>query len=205
MDRHPRRHGQAVGSRRPAYHARLAPVALPVVCLAVALSAAWWGLSTRDGGAEPAAEDSVVADADGGDAPATDEAGSGDAPSDSACGSRPSRNGAFLDALALDAARSDRADDGVAARQAWTEERSLPKAAADVLRAYADEPFASLAMSGYLDIKGDVWGAIVRDARGWVDMVTCTAGMDDASCDVSVVRLMPEASDAQETTGSEGS
>ncbi len=39
----------------------------------------------------------------------------------------------------------------------------MTEAAADMLRAYREVPTAQLALSGYLDIKGNVWGAIVRD------------------------------------------
>lgn len=206
MDRHPRRHGQAVGRGlgiRPGF------VLLLVTCLTVAIAAARWGIDGLGGGAgaETGGTASSVATGDGdaattGDGPASGDASPGGGPSGGASASRPSRDGAFLDALAREAAEADLARDGVAARQAWTEDRSLPEAAADVLRAYADEPTARLAMSGYLDIKGDVWGAIVQDARGWVDMVSCTAGEDDASCDVSIVRLMPQ---VREDRGSEGS
>ena len=195
MDRHPRRHGQAIGR-----FGRVRPglAALPVLCLAVTLAAVWWGLSARGGSDVGGDAASNVADS----VRAPDGMATGDASGVASSGDSPSRDGAFLAALARDAAGADPSRDGVVARQAWTEERSLPLAAADVLRAYADEPTASLAMSGYLDIKGDVWGAIVRDARGWVDMVGCTAGKDDASCSVSVVRLAPK---GQGRTGSEGS
>lgn len=61
----------------------------------------------------------------------------------------------------------------------------MTEAAADLLRAYREVPTAQLALSGYLDIKGNVWGAIVRDGRGWVDMVTVAADAGDASCRAS--------------------
>ena len=35
----------------------------------------------------------------------------------------------------------------------------MTEAAADLLRAYREVPTAQLALSGYLDIKGNVWGA----------------------------------------------
>lgn len=34
----------------------------------------------------------------------------------------------------------------------------MTEAAADLLRAYREVPTAQLALSGYLDIKGNVWG-----------------------------------------------
>ena len=68
----------------------------------------------------------------------------------------------------------------------------MTEAAADMLRAYREVPTAQLALSGYLDIKGNVWGAIVRDGRGWVDMVTVAADTGDASCRLRVIRLSPQ-------------
>ena len=59
-------------------------------------------------------------------------------------------------------------------------------------------PTAQLALSGYLDIKGNVWGAIVRDGRGWVDMVTVAADAGDASYRLRVIRLSPQASNSKE-------
>ena len=73
----------------------------------------------------------------------------------------------------------------------------MTEAAADMLRAYREVPTAQLALSGYLDIKGNVWGAIVRDGRGWVDMVTVAADAGDASCRLRAVRLSPANNEAQ--------
>ena len=74
----------------------------------------------------------------------------------------------------------------------------MTEAAADMLRAYREVPTAQLALSGYLDIKGNVWGAIVRDGRGWGDMVTVAADTGDASCRLRAVRLSPQATDSKE-------
>ena len=71
----------------------------------------------------------------------------------------------------------------------------MTEAAADLLRTYREVPTAQLALSGYLDIKGNVWGAIVRDGRGWVDMVTDAA---DASCHLRAVRLVPQTTESKE-------
>ena len=71
----------------------------------------------------------------------------------------------------------------------------MTEAAADLLRIYREVPTAQLALSGYLDIKGNVWGAIVR---GWVDMVTVAADAGDASCRLRAVRLVPQASGSKE-------
>lgn len=73
----------------------------------------------------------------------------------------------------------------------------MTEAAADMLRAYREVPTAQLALSGYLDIKGNVWGAIVRDG-GWVDMVTVAADAGDTSCCLRVVRLTPQTTNSKE-------
>lgn len=90
------------------------------------------------------------------------------------------------------------ADTAIAVRLAWTEDRPMTEAAADMLRAYREVPTAQLALSGYLDIKGNVWGAIVRDGRGWVDMVTVAADASDASCRLRAVRLTPKMAGSKE-------
>ena len=89
-------------------------------------------------------------------------------------------------------------DSAIAARLAWSEDRPMTEAAADMLRAYREVPTAQLALSGYLDIKGNVWGAIVRDGRGWVDMVTVAADTGDASCRLRAVRLAPQTISSKE-------
>lgn len=90
------------------------------------------------------------------------------------------------------------ADNAIAVRLAWSEDRPMTEAAADLLRAYREVPTAQLALSGYLDIKGNVWGAIVRDGRGWVDIVTVAADAGDASCRLRAVRLAPKATNSRE-------
>jgi len=90
------------------------------------------------------------------------------------------------------------ADNAIAVRLAWSEDRPMTEAAADLLRAYREVPTAQLALSGYLDIKGNVWGAIVRDGRGWVDMVTVAADAGDASCRLRAVRLVPQTTESKE-------
>ena len=90
------------------------------------------------------------------------------------------------------------ADNAIAVRLAWSEDRPMTEAAADLLRAYREVPTAQLALSGYLDIKGNVWGAIVRDGRGWVDMVTVAADAGDASCRLRAVRLVPRTTSSKE-------
>lgn len=105
----------------------------------------------------------------------------------------------FLQALDERAASAESsADNTIAVRLAWSEDRPMTEAAADLLRAYREVPTAQLALSGYLDIKGNVWGAIVRDGRGWADMVTVAADAGDASCRLRAVRLVPQATESKE-------
>lgn len=75
----------------------------------------------------------------------------------------------------------------------WTEERGLVSLASDVLTAYGDIATATLATSGYLDLRGNVWAALVQDARGWADVVTVTSAADDGSATVRVARLLASA------------
>lgn len=106
----------------------------------------------------------------------------------------------FLQALDEQAASATEpsADNANAVRLAWSEDRPMTEAAEDLLRAYREVPTAQLALSGYLDIKGNVWGAIVRDGRGWVDMLTVAADASDASCRLRAVRLVPQATESKE-------
>ena len=106
----------------------------------------------------------------------------------------------FLQALDERAASATEpsAGNAIAVRLAWSEDRPMTEAAADLLRAYREVPTAQLALSGYLDIKGNVWGAIVLDGRGWVDMVTVAADAGDASCRLRAVRLVPQTTESKE-------
>lgn len=67
----------------------------------------------------------------------------------------------------------------------------LVAAAEGVLRAYRALPEAQLLTSGYLDLKGNAWGAIVWDGVGWVDIVTISMGKDGAAATVRVARNLP--------------
>lgn len=71
----------------------------------------------------------------------------------------------------------------------WKEEGDLVDPASEVLRSYATQPTAMLETSGYLDIKGNVWGAIVLDTRGWVDVVYVTTSDDASETIVRIARM----------------
>ena len=180
MERDQRRHQQPVGGRRPVG----SPLVL--VCLLVAIAVTLWGLGVarqqRPG--------------------ATADLGSGSAAVSQAEGAQDlgGQNAAVTARTFLQAASATEpsADNAIAVRLAWSEDRPMTEAAADLLRVYREVPTAQLALSGYLDIKGNVWGAIVRDGRGWVDMVTVAADAGDASCRLRAVRLVPQTTESKE-------
>ncbi len=74
----------------------------------------------------------------------------------------------------------------------------MTEAAADMLRSYREVPTAQLALKRLSRHQGNVWGAIVRDGRGWVDMVTVAADTGDASCRLRAVRLVPQTISSKE-------
>ena len=173
------------GHQQPVVGGRPIGALLVFACLTVAIAAALWGLyiarQQRPGIVADSGSDSAkvskkdeMRDADDSDVAVTTQT--------------------FLRALDERAASATEpaADNAIAVRLAWSEDRPMTEAAADMLRAYREVPTAQLALSGYLDIKGNVWGAIVRDGRGWVDMVTVAADVGDASCRLRVVRLVPK-------------
>ena len=178
MERYQRGHQQPVEGERPI------GVLLVFACLTVAIAAVLWGLNAarqqRPGAAFDSGSDSAVAsqkdemrDADDSDVAVTAQT--------------------FLRTLdkRSGTATDSPGDNAITVRLAWSEDRPMTEAAAEV-------PTAQLALSGFLDIKGNVWGAIVRDGRGWVDMVTVAADAGDASCRLRVIRLSPQASNSKE-------
>ena len=184
MERDQRRHQQ------PVEGGHSVGVLLVLACLIVAIAATLWGLN-----AVRQQRSGAVADGSSGAVAPPNDKARDTADRDAAVTAQ-----TFLRALdeRADAAAGPSADNAVAARLTWAEERPMTEAAADLLRVYREVPTAQLALSGYLDIKGNVWGAIVRDGRGWVDMVTVAADAGDASCRLRAVRLVPQASGSKE-------
>lgn len=179
------------GHQQPVKGVRLTGALLVLACAVVAMAAAVWGLNAvRQQRLE------IATDAGSSSAAASQKDDARDAGDESAAVTAQT----FLQVLDERAgtATGSSADNAVAVRLAWSECRPMTEAAADVLRAYREVPTAQLALSGYLDIKGNVWGAIVRDGRGWVDMVTVAANTGDASCRLRVVRLTPQATNSKE-------
>ena len=179
------------GHQQPVEGERPIGVLLVFACLTVAIAAVLWGLNAarqqRLGTASDSGSDSAVAsqkdemrDADDSDVAVTAQ---------TFLRTLDKRSGTATDLPE---------DNAIAVRLAWSEDRPMTEAAADMLRAYREVPTSQLALSGYLDIKGNVWGAIVRDGRGWVDMVTVAADAGDASCRLRAVRLVPQTTSSKE-------
>lgn len=93
--------------------------------------------------------------------------------------SQPSSPDRFLDDL----------EDGDIEAVGWTVEGDLVEPVEDILVAYRDADGTSLVVSGYLDLKGNLWGAAVRGRSGWVDVVVVSTAEDASETRVRVVRL----------------
>lgn len=104
---------------------------------------------------------------------------------------RTSSLGGFLDDLRAWQKDAMRMDDGPCASVEFEERASLPALAEDVLGAYAGTRTASLVASGYLDLRGNVWGAVLREGTAWCDVLLVTTE-DDAVSRVRVTRVLPE-------------
>lgn len=90
----------------------------------------------------------------------------------------------FLDDLSrmVGAGRSD-------AAVLWSAEEGLVTTATEVLDEYRATGVAELVTSGYLDMAGNVWGAILMTGTGGVDVVVATCDEEDTESVVRVVRL----------------
>lgn len=150
--------------------------------------AAQAGSADADAGPEPEGSPPREGESPG-DPPAAQEAGSGSTPEGAP--EAPSAGGAssatFMGELEEAAARTDDPQVGIA----WEEPRGLAPVAGDILDRYAACGTARLATSGFIDIKGNVWGAVIEDGRGWVDVVTVTEAPDGASSTARVIRMLP--------------
>ena len=185
MERYQRGHQQPVGDGRPV------GALLVLACLVVAIATVLWGVN-----AVRQQRSGAAVDTDSGSTAVSQKDGA--QPSDDLGAAVTAQT--FLQKLDERAgtATGSSAGNAIAVRLAWSECRPMTEVAADLLRAYREVPTAQLALSGYLDIKGNVWGAIVRDGRGWVDMVTVAADAGDASCRLRVVRLTPQKTNSKE-------
>ena len=102
--------------------------------------------------------------------------------------------GSFLAELDRDA--STQADGEASC--VWTSAQPINELAADVLRAYQGVSGARLMTSGYLDLKGNAWGAIVLDECGWVDIVTVVAEEGNEASTARVTRISSSAARSSE-------
>lgn len=102
--------------------------------------------------------------------------------------------GSFLAELDRDA--STQADGEASC--VWTSAQPINELAADVLRAYQGVSGAQLMTSGYLDLKGNAWGAIVLDECGWVDIVTVVAEEGNEASTARVTRISSSAARSSE-------
>ncbi len=84
-----------------------------------------------------------------------------------------------------------RSEEGTCWSVEFEESGSLPAIAEGVLKEYARVPSVDLIASGYLDLKGNVWGAVLRGGTSWCDVLLVSTG-DDAVSRVRVTRTTPE-------------
>lgn len=95
---------------------------------------------------------------------------------------------AFLDDLDAALERDAKADEAVVA---WRSEGDVMEAGARVLGTYVEGGVgASLVTSGYLDMSGNVWGAVVWDGEHWADVVLVTQTPGEREVAVRVARMM---------------
>lgn len=144
------------------------------LCVAVALFALTWAEDQDDAGDQ--ADETVLEQAGEAVREGMRALGSGTV---SSSGER------FLDDLESSSTDTESGVGGVM----WKEEGDLVDPASEVLRSYATQPTAMLETSGYLDIKGNVWGAIVLDTRGWVDIIYVTTSDDASETVVRIARM----------------
>ena len=96
-----------------------------------------------------------------------------------------SSRSAFLDDLQVQEAVET---EGRSRAVIWQEEVDLPQSVAAVLKAYRAQGAGRLMCSGYMDIKGNVWGGIVM-SETWVDIIYVTSTEDGALSTLRIVRL----------------
>ena len=155
--------------------------AIPVGCALLALATVLW--TSGKSGAETAEQGGTVREVPSG--VSQDVA---DALRTSSV--EPSSRKTFLSDLEGLKGDSDEGGDSVCVL-AWTEFRDLPITAEEVLCAYRQRGAVTLMASGYLDLAGNVWAALLRHDDGAVDIMTVSTA-DGSSSEVRVARLRPE-------------
>lgn len=178
---------------------------LPLACAAVAALALFWALGL-DGGSSAAdereqeeaggleededASDDEGSTADGIDVETSEEV-SGILSSLSSAAAGEATTETFLTDVEERAEEMAESSSDEVAVVSWEEEAGLVELAGSVLEAYEDLGDAALATSGYLDLQGNAWGAVVQGGSSWVDIVIITTE-DDETSTARVVRLLPE-------------
>lgn len=102
---------------------------------------------------------------------------------------RASSVASFLDDL--DGMVHSKSDGKGVAAVAWQERSELPVAGEKVLDVYRDAGGVTLVSAGYIDLKGNVWAALLQSSGTWVDVVVLSED-DDATSEVRIVRLTSE-------------
>ena len=178
----------------------------PLACLVAALLALGW-VSSLDGGekASTAGGSSSVGE-QAGDSTAGEDALDGELElSDEVDGALSSlldgnleetSGETFLSDVAILADEMAEESPDKVAVVSWEEESDLPELAENVLKAYEGVDGAVLATSGYLDLKGNAWGAVIQGGSDWVDIVLVTTE-DGETSTARVARLLPEVSEEE--------
>lgn len=96
---------------------------------------------------------------------------------------------AFLEDLEGAATKAE-ATSAAACTASWEESRALPAVASDLLEVYREAGAASPVVSGYLDLRGNAWAAVMQGTAGWSDVVLVRTE-DDTASSVRVTRLLP--------------
>ncbi|WP_066830139.1 hypothetical protein [Collinsella ihumii] len=176
---------------------RWALFALPAACLAVALGALWWTQGVADIVAPSSSE------ATGQRAEDVSDERSAVETVDSDVERMFERAEVVMEKAVESSVDSFISDLGAGAEKGaqgaavqWSEQRDLVGPAQDVLYAYAELPEAELMSSGYLDLAGNVWVALVQGGREWVDMVYLASNEERSETDVHIVRLRAEIPDS---------
>ena len=149
--------------------------AVPVGCALIALATVLW-MSNRASGDDVPSETTLE----------VPEGISGEvAEALTSSAASPSSLATFLDDLG-----EGEEGDGAVRVLAWSEAHDLPAATEEVLRAYREKGSVTLMSSGYLDLAGNVWAALLRHGSGAVDIMTVSTA-DGASSEVRIARLEP--------------
>lgn len=126
-------------------------------------------------------------DREGGDAPSADANAEGDRAHEGDGGETAVDAGSFLNVLARRTAQAD--GDGADIVVSWSEASGVPALAEAVLAAYRDDGAVALMASGYLDLSGNAWAALLWDGSRWVDVVSVVSSGEGTT--VRIVRMLP--------------